>query len=466
MGAAGEHRRGSEGLPRHPSPRRRAQRALVPHLRPRQPRQHHRVPQPRPRERAQRAGPAAHRRVGGHQRRLAGAGRLAPRAGRPRRRVPLLPRGAALRRTSSWAWWSSRCAATRAGSSCAWAASWSAPSARPACVRARHLASAEGSVTDALDLHGWRALLGDASAHEAYLQVDAAALSPESISRFLMLDPRFPAVGGLLPGRGRVGDRGPGGGGRDGARPGAAAAGPHGPRHDRVGRAPAVGRPRGGRSARPPARPLRRPSTPRWASPASSRRTNALRSDSVPRLHAKHRTEIRYAGTVGESVNEIRLSPSDNGRQQVEWAHVRIEPARRAVRPPRRVRQRRALVPARRSARVAGGGVGGGRGHAPGRGAAAPPSGGSASPPSRTPAYLDSMAEFLAGSPHVRWTRPIGDFARRPGHRPEEGVLAWARALEGAINPPSSTRAARPRWTRPWRRWSRWAAACARTWRT
>jgi len=45
---------------------------------------------------------------------------------------------------------------------------------------------------DVLDLHGWRALLGDASAHEAYLQVDASALSPESISRFLMLDQRFP----------------------------------------------------------------------------------------------------------------------------------------------------------------------------------------------------------------------------------------------------------------------------------
>jgi uncharacterized alpha-E superfamily protein len=45
---------------------------------------------------------------------------------------------------------------------------------------------------DLFDLHGWRALLGDAAAHEAYLQVDAAALSPESISRFLLLDPRFP----------------------------------------------------------------------------------------------------------------------------------------------------------------------------------------------------------------------------------------------------------------------------------
>ena len=47
----------------------------------------------------------------------------------------------------------------------------------------------------------------------------------------------------------------------------------------------------------------------------------------MPRLHAKHRTEIRYAGPVGESVNEIRLTPSDNGRQQVEWSHVRVEPA-------------------------------------------------------------------------------------------------------------------------------------------
>ena len=44
------------------------------------------------------------------------------------------------------------------------------------------------------------------------------------------------------------------------------------------------------------------------------------------------------------------------------------------------------------------------------------------------------MAEFLAGSPHVRWTRPIGDFADALGIDREEGVLAWARALEGAIN--------------------------------
>ena len=59
-------------------------------------------------------------------------------------------------------------------------------------VQVSQIARSDAGVDDVLDLHGWRALLGDASAHEAYLQVDAAALSPESISRFLMLDPRFP----------------------------------------------------------------------------------------------------------------------------------------------------------------------------------------------------------------------------------------------------------------------------------
>jgi len=59
-------------------------------------------------------------------------------------------------------------------------------------VQARQFDRVQEGVEGVLDLHGWRALLGDASAHEAYLQVDAAALSPESISRFLMLDPRFP----------------------------------------------------------------------------------------------------------------------------------------------------------------------------------------------------------------------------------------------------------------------------------
>jgi uncharacterized alpha-E superfamily protein len=59
----------------------------------------------------------------------------------------------------------------------------------------------EGQATEAIgaDPNGWRSLLGDASAHEAYVQVDAATLSPDSIGRFLVLDGRFPrAVGFCL----------------------------------------------------------------------------------------------------------------------------------------------------------------------------------------------------------------------------------------------------------------------------
>jgi uncharacterized alpha-E superfamily protein len=59
-------------------------------------------------------------------------------------------------------------------------------------VQARHAVRGDGAAAGTLDMHGWRALLGDASAHEAYLQVGATALSSESIGRFLVLDPRFP----------------------------------------------------------------------------------------------------------------------------------------------------------------------------------------------------------------------------------------------------------------------------------
>ncbi len=38
----------------------------------------------------------------------------------------------------------------------------------------------------------WVTILGDATSHEAYMKADAAELSPESVSRFLMLDPSFP----------------------------------------------------------------------------------------------------------------------------------------------------------------------------------------------------------------------------------------------------------------------------------
>jgi uncharacterized alpha-E superfamily protein len=55
-------------------------------------------------------------------------------------------------------------------------------------VLERYAAEGEGELEDG----AWRAILGDATSHEAYLQVDAAELSPESVSRFLMLDPRYP----------------------------------------------------------------------------------------------------------------------------------------------------------------------------------------------------------------------------------------------------------------------------------
>ena len=153
----------------------------------------------------------------------------------------------------------------------------------------------------------------------------------------------------------------------------------------------------------------------------------------MPRLHAKHKTEIRYAGVVGESVNEIRLSPSDNGRQRVEWAHVRIEPAAELfghrdvygndVRWFQLVGPHESLVVESEAVVVT-------------RPAPALPTSvwGIAFADVADPEYLDGMAEFLAGSPHVRWTRPIGDFADALGIDREEGVLAWARALESAIN--------------------------------
>jgi transglutaminase-like putative cysteine protease len=153
----------------------------------------------------------------------------------------------------------------------------------------------------------------------------------------------------------------------------------------------------------------------------------------VPRLHAKHRTEIRYAGVAGESVNEIRLSPSDDGRQRVEWAHVRVAPGAELfghrdvygndVRWFQLVGPHESLVVESEAVVVT-------------RPAAALPSSAGAVGFAAVadPAYRESMAEFLAGSPHVRWTRPIGDFADALGLDPAWGVLAWIRALESAIN--------------------------------
>ena len=153
----------------------------------------------------------------------------------------------------------------------------------------------------------------------------------------------------------------------------------------------------------------------------------------MPRLHAKHRTEIRYAGAVGESVNEIRLVPSDNGRQQVEWSHVRVQPGAELMSPPRRVRQRGALVPAHRAARDAGGRGRGDRDHQAGA-RRATGGGDDAFAGIADPAYRDRYAEFLSGSDRIRWTEPVDLFARALPLDEEEGVLAWASGLEAEVN--------------------------------
>ena len=152
----------------------------------------------------------------------------------------------------------------------------------------------------------------------------------------------------------------------------------------------------------------------------------------MPRLHAKHRTEIRYAGPVGESVNEIRLTPAANGRQTVEWSHMRTEPPSELVSHTdaygnevhwfqltephdRLVVESEAIVVTRPSAPrgVLGGG---------GLAAAADPE------------YADRFAEFLADSPHVRWVDPVGEFADGLALEEEGSAVSWARSLEAEVN--------------------------------
>lgn len=152
----------------------------------------------------------------------------------------------------------------------------------------------------------------------------------------------------------------------------------------------------------------------------------------MPRLHAKHRTEIRYAGQVGESVNEIRLTPSANGRQSVEWSHVRTEPAAELMThadaygnvvhwfqmtDPHDVLvvESEAIVVTRPSApRTADAGE---------RLSAA-----------ADPVYADLHAEFLSGSSRVRWVDPVARFADELALDESGTALTWGRSLEAEVN--------------------------------
>lgn len=151
----------------------------------------------------------------------------------------------------------------------------------------------------------------------------------------------------------------------------------------------------------------------------------------MPRLHAKHRTEIAYAGAAAESVNEAHLTPLEDERQSVEWARVGVHPAAemrthqdafgntvhwfQLLEPhDMLVVEAEAVVETRPGAPAAVGDRGM-EGLADAE-------------------YRDRFAEFLIASAHVRWPRPVTAVLGRMV-LPEGGpVHAWLTALEAEVN--------------------------------
>lgn len=151
----------------------------------------------------------------------------------------------------------------------------------------------------------------------------------------------------------------------------------------------------------------------------------------MPRLHAKHRTEIAYAGLAGESVNEMHLTPLDDAHQRVEWASITVHPAAELrshtdsfgntvhwfhlpephevlIVEAEAVVQTRPQVPA--------------------------PPGDRGTSGLTDPAYRDGWAEFLVPSAHVRWPRPVTALLRAMALPGGESVQGWLEALEGEVN--------------------------------
>ena len=152
----------------------------------------------------------------------------------------------------------------------------------------------------------------------------------------------------------------------------------------------------------------------------------------MPRLHAKHRTEIHYAGSVGESVNEIRLVPSGNGRQDVEWSHVRTEPAAELlshhdaygneVRWFQLTEPHGVLVVESEAVVVTKSGTW--RQEYADDGITA----------TADPAYVDDFAEFLSGSSRIRWVEPVKSFAETLDLDESGSLVLWGASLEAEIN--------------------------------
>jgi len=149
----------------------------------------------------------------------------------------------------------------------------------------------------------------------------------------------------------------------------------------------------------------------------------------MPRLRAKHRTELRYAGPTGESVNELRMTPRDGEHQHVLEAATMIEPAAETFASTdafgntvlwfqltesheRMVVESTAIVDVMAVAARGDGQWG----------------------DLADPAFIDRWAEFLTPSRFIRWTAPVAALAADLGLPANGSVGDWLTALEQGVN--------------------------------
>lgn len=151
----------------------------------------------------------------------------------------------------------------------------------------------------------------------------------------------------------------------------------------------------------------------------------------MPKLRAKHRTEIRYGGQAGESINELHLSPMVDAHQEVEWSRIVVDPGAEThthldcygnvvhwfhVAEPHGalVVESEAVVYTRVRAPVS--------------------EDGPRLEDLRDPAYIDTWAEYLAPSEMVRWGRPVMALLARMSLPSGGAVAEWAGAAEAEVN--------------------------------
>ncbi len=150
------------------------------------------------------------------------------------------------------------------------------------------------------------------------------------------------------------------------------------------------------------------------------------------KLRASHRTELVYAGNARESINEMRQTPLDGGRQAVEMIEVATTPEAELHRHRDAFGNEvvwfqlpdhhealtvestaivRMLSPSDRRAETA-----------------------VAWSAYDDAPYADAMAEFLLPSALVTWPEAVDYFAQGLEIDPELAPLAWLVALEAAVN--------------------------------